>query len=185
MKWKFLKYVACAAVTLGLASIVRAGPITGSIEMNGSYSLNGVLTATAFTSFSGWTVDGGLLGPTGTFAGTAGDAVTMTPFTFKSFTGPLDPLWTFVAGGVTYSFDLTSVTGVAVLGAVVLSGNGWLTDGVAGDTTAGTWSFTGGLGKGGTLTIASAPASVPDGGATVVLLGVALSGLGFIRKKLA
>ncbi|MGA2662230.1 MAG: VPDSG-CTERM sorting domain-containing protein [Verrucomicrobiota bacterium] len=194
MKWKTLKYVAGSAVMLGLALTVRAGPITGGISLSGSYTLNGSdLTATTFTGFSGVTVATGLLdSPTGSFAGTGGDAVTMNGFQFKPFAAS-NPLWSFTAGGVTYDFLLNSLTSaIQTKSLVEVSGNGTLQ--ITGHTdTSGTWTFLG-TAAGGFFSFTSSnpaggspgdSAGVPDGGATAILLGGALCGLGLVRRKLA
>jgi hypothetical protein len=197
MKNNIIKYMAGAAMALGLAATVQAAPmgtITGGISMSGTYTVTGgnLGAATSFATFSLATIAGA---PTGSYAGLAGDLVALTPFTFGSGTGPrpisVTPLWLTTPGSASYSFDLTSLSVNTHTGSVLdMSGAGTLhipTDinGNSWTDTPGDWVFTANS-LGGTFSFsASNGALMPDGGMTVMLLGAALSGLALIRRKLA
>jgi len=95
----------------GFALSAEAIPtaISGNLSFSGTTTIDSTsfVTATKFLSFQDVVV-GAPSSLSGDYAGTSGAAVTMTPFTWSPPTAstPLDPLWTFVSGGVTYSFDL-------------------------------------------------------------------------------
>jgi VPDSG-CTERM motif len=196
MKTKLSLMTAAVALLVGMSQTLQAVPITGSIDMGGTATLNSVSlgSASAATSLSGVTV-GGI--PSGSFAGTGGTAVTWNPFSWPSGVA-VNPLWTFTssASGTSrvYSFILNSVSVVSQSASFLnLQGNGILGitgTGPAYDNTAGFWSFTISNAGGGdhanfAFTFANnQTAAVPDGGMTVVLLGAALSGLCLFRKKM-
>lgn len=141
-----------------------------------------------------------------------GDYSTVTPFvttaTFNNFSfnnddangvappatlvAPVIPLWTFMFGGDTYSFDLHALT----LGAVTIDGAGNTAMGFTGTGIAyingvgssATWALQG-SGRNFSFTFNGATSStsasgVPDGGATVALLGMGLVGIAALRRKL-
>lgn len=163
-----------------ISASVMAGSITGSIGLNGSYTVDtgNVDTATAFTSFTN--VEVGTA--TGDFAGLSGTAVVQNTFGFNPSTTPLT-LWSFSVGATTYSFDLASLS-IASQGDGFLNLKGTGTLFLTGETpTTASWKLT--------ATQAGAAfefgdvqtAQVPDGGATAMLLGVGLLGLGALRRK--
>jgi hypothetical protein len=185
MKNNIIKYMACAAIALGLAATVQATPIVGSIGFDGTYTQLGDLTTATqvkITSFN--------------FAG-LGDLQVATlnsllsTYYINTVFGPLSPsgqvMWDFLGvNGKTYTFtvtsesqNLTSPSGVHMLGL------GTISDGIAADDTTGTWEL--GFGANGqSFKFESTTAAlVPDGGLTVMLLGAALSGLALLRRKLA
>jgi hypothetical protein len=185
MKNKWIILAAAVAVTA--LTTAQAVPITGAIDMSGTATVNSLslAAATAATSLTGVAVTGG---PTGAFAGTFGSVVAWNGFTWPG--GSASPLWTFTASGVTYTFALAtdsvanqSNTFLNLLGSGTLTATGY-------DPTPGLWSFTisnpsGAPGANFQFSFAnSQTAVVPDGGATVMLLGAALSALGLFRKKL-
>jgi len=168
-------------------------PITGNISFSGTSTINGTsfVTATKFTSFQDVTV-GAPSALSGSYVGTSGAAVTMTPFTWSppSASTPLNPLWTFVSGGDTYSLDLSvlnvdyvSPTGLLLsgIGTVIITGSGlnYL-------NTTGTWNLSAQTLGISTFTFSSTttvPAAVPDGGTTAAMLGGSLLGLALINRK--
>lgn len=172
---------------------VHAIPITGSVDMSGTATLDSTYlgSATQVTSFSGVTVGGS---PTGAFTGTFGDSVSWNAFGWNPG-APVPSLWSFsdAGTGYTYTFDLAGVTIKAqdnyflnLLGAGTLSitGNGSLYT-----PTAGVWSFTISNPLGGShatygFTFANSQTTVPDGGSAVALLGIALVGLEALRRRL-
>jgi hypothetical protein len=168
-------------------------PISGSISFSGTTTIDttSFVTATMFKSFQSITV-GAPAALSGDYTGTSGAAVTMTPFIWVPPTAstPLNPLWTFVSGGNTYSFDLSvlhedyaSPTGLLLsgLGTAHITGPG-----LSKLDTTGNWDLSAQTLNLATFTFSSTttiPSSIPDGGSTVVLLGGSLIGLGFIGRK--
>jgi hypothetical protein len=176
-------------LALGMVIAAQAIPITGTIDMGGTATLNSTSlgSATAATAFSAVTV-GGL--PTGTFAGTFGASVTWSGFSWPSNV-LVSPLWTFTFGGNTYSFDLAHVSVFSQSNFFLnLTGSGTLH--VTGfDDTPGLWSFTisnpTGLPHDNfqfTFANSQTATGVPDGGMTVALLGIAFVVLEGLRRKL-
>jgi len=109
---------------------------------------------------------------------------------------PVSPLWSVTLSGTTFDFDLTGLTTAtytpAVMGAppgLSLTGFGIAQESGFSDTpatytlagiynpVAAVWNFD--LSD---QTSASQPDPVPDGGATLALLGTALAGVEFIRR---
>jgi hypothetical protein len=177
-------------LALGMAIAAQAIPITGTIDMSGTATLNNTSlgSATAVTAFTGVTVGGA---PTGTFAGTFGAAVTWSGFSWPSNV-LVAPLWTFVFGANTYSFDLANVTVSSQDNSFLnLMGSGTLH--VTGfDDTPGLWSFTISNPTGDphanfmfTFANSQTATGVPDGGMTVALLGIAFVGLEGLRRMLS
>jgi VPDSG-CTERM motif len=190
--------VAVAVGMLGHASTVQAVPITGSINFIGGATLNGsgsagLSDATAFTGFSSL----GVLTATGTYSAILVNGVSSVSFQTFSFAGgvlspsPLQYLWSVTDGlGNTYTFEATDAMIVSQYlnpdGTSFLNITG---DGYAflngGDQTAGTWSITdtGSSKTQATFTFGSAT-TVPDGGTTAMLLGIGLSAVVLLRKRL-
>ena len=168
-------------------------PISGSISFSGTTMIDSTsfVSATRFVSFQNVTV-GAPSALSGDYTGTSGAAVTMTPFIWVPPTAstPLNPLWTFVSGGNTYSFDLSvlhqdyaSPTGLLLsgIGTAHITGPG-----LSKLDTTGSWDLSAQTLNLATFTFSSTttiPSSVPDGGSTVVLLGGSLIGLGLIGRK--
>ena len=183
-----------AITGLALNSQAIPVPITGSISFAGTTTIDGLnfISATKFLSFQNVTV-GAPSALSGSYVGTSGAAVTVTPFTWSPPTAstPINPLWSFVVGGLTYSFDLSVMhQDYASLTGLLLSGSG--TAHITGtgsnslDTT-GNWDFSAQTLGLSTFTFSSSttiPATaVPDGGTTVTLLGASLLGLVLIGRK--
>src|ERR1700683_4789755 len=125
-------------LSAALISTAKALPsISGDINFDGIATTNtgNLATATSFTSISGVSV---VPVEDGTYTGTTGAPATFTPFSFSA--ASVTPLWTFTWGGITYTFNATSVTVVTqIKGFLNLQGSGWATaTGYA--NTAGTWS---------------------------------------------
>ena len=121
-----------------------------------------------------------------------GQAVTFTtPITFVPSNGntPIDPLWTFTIGANTYSFNLASVAKAPDSTASFLDLTGSGTANITGFApTPGTWTLTVSNSKEKSASAKfgfQSTTSVPEGGAALMLLGGALSGLGLLRRKLA
>ena len=190
-----LKTASIILAVAGFASNSPAIPITGAISFSGTATADGssFLTATKFISFQDVDV-GAASSLSGSYTGTSGAAVTVTPFTWNPPTAstPINPLWTFVSGGNTYSFNLSalhldfaSTTGLLLsgLGTAHISGPG-----LDFQDTSGYWEFsTQTLGLS-TFTFSSTTTTsnnVPDGGSTALMLGGSLLGLGAVGRKLA
>jgi hypothetical protein len=194
-KARWITMTVAMAGLMGAGFELQATPIAGSISFDGgSVLLNNTLaSATAIDSFGGATiVSGGANLPTGSYAGLAGTAVTMTSegFTFSPSLSPspIDSLWSFTVAGITYDFDLLTATGVFENGSLDLSGTGTLQ--ITGDpNTAGTWTLDiNGGGDGDNFNFdanSEVISSVPDGGSTAIMLGAGLSGFALLRRKKA
>lgn len=169
--------------------------IDGTISFAGTVTIDtsSLATATKFTSFQ-QVVVGAPSSLFGDYAGTSGATVTVTPFTWNppGASVPLNPLWTFMSGGDTYSFNLSSLhVDFASAGALDLSGSGtaFITGpGTDKLPTTGQWSLTAQTFGVSTFTFSStttAGAPVRDGGTTAVLLGSCCLGFAFFRRRLA
>ena len=177
-----------------LSAQANSIPIVGNISLSGTVTMNGPSfdTATAFTGFEDVTV-GGPSALSGDYVGTSGSAVTLTPFTWSPPTAstPINPLWSFVYDGDTYSFDLTvlhedyaSPTGLLLSG----QGTAYITGpGTDYLPTSGTWDFSSQSQGQTSFTYSSTTivhaASVPDSGSTVAMMGASLIGLIVMGRK--
>lgn len=151
------------------------------------------MTATRFLLFQDVFV-GAESALSGDYVGTSGATVTMMPFIWDPPTAstPLNPLWTFVSGGNTYSFDLSvlhkdfaSPTGLLLsgLGTAHITGPG-----LEKLDTTGHWDFSAQTLGRATFTFSATitgPTHVPDGGTTVAILGWVVLGLGWMSRKQA
>jgi len=160
-----------------IAGRVNAVPITGEVHFVGSFSPTGGTGLGDATGLS--------FGPSYVFT-SSGSFSSLAAFSSALFNSvsfaPLSPspvtLWT--AGD--FSFALENVTiDLQSATQLNLSGTGILTGPAGYDPTPGIWNFQGGGGAGFTFR-ADNHASVPDGGSAVLLLGVALAGVGACRR---
>jgi hypothetical protein len=194
-------------MTLTAASLLLAGfpsnlmAIPTSIEGNISFSgsamtdTSNLTTSTRFTGFEDVTV-GSPSTTSGDYLGTSGSAVAMTPFTWDPVGAsiPINPLWTFVSGGNTYSFNLNTMNLDFVSPtALILSGFGTASitgPGLEKLDTVGLGNFSGQTLDESSFTFSSSnvvPASsrVPDNGTTVAMLGLSLLGVGLVKRRIA
>lgn len=174
---KMFMLALCGLSLLALSSTAQAAPITGEVHFAGLWTPtggSGTATATGLDfSSGGFQI---VLAGTGDFAGAlAGTGAAFQNFTFAPFGGPVVPLWAFVSGPVTYSFDLTSVavafqsaTQLNLTGSGVLHATGF-------DDTPADWDFTGNVG-GVVFSFSADNVAVPEP-ATVGLLALGLAGL--------
>jgi hypothetical protein len=180
MKKTLLAVLAIGALSSALFSQqAQATPINGIINFAGAVHLNGPFgTATAVTAWLNAHVEAG---STGDFAGIPVNtpATFTAPWQFSPST-PVPALWS-VAG---FTFDLLTSTvlvhngtTLSIEGTGIVSGNGF-------DPTAMTWAFTSQNKGGSTFSFSATGATVPDGGSAVALLGLALTGLEVVRRKL-
>jgi VPDSG-CTERM motif len=187
---------AIAIASLGLSGMVAQAietSISGTVSFSGTATTDSanLATATQFTSFQDVFV-GAPSALLGDYAGTSGAAVTMKPFTFNpaGASTPVTPLWTFVSGGKTYSFDLSVVhEDFASPTGILLSGMG--TAHITGELdTTGQWDFSGQTLGVDTFTFSSTTqvptptTSVPDGGSTALLLGASFCGIALLQRKM-
>lgn len=169
-------------ITAMLSQEASAIPIIGEISFAGSYTINNpdLSVATAFTGFTGVTVSAA---PTGDYSGLAGTGVTQNAFSFDPFPGGgVVPLWSLVAQPGT-TFDLLALN-IAFESptSLLLTGTG-IAHKTGRDNTPGTWVLSANT-LGTTFSFSSTNSSVPDGGTTVALLGMALVGVEGLRRKL-
>jgi VPDSG-CTERM motif len=168
----------------------QAVQIQGNIDFAGAvqFDTNSLATATRVVTWFDSNGNPGFssvqVGATGDFAGVAaGTQATMAqPWIFNPSTAT-PGLWS--VGG--FTFDLLSSTVVTqnanfllITGTGIVSGNGF-------DPTSMEWSFTTQSAGGKTRTVFSFSANgvaVPDGGSAVALLGLALTGIEVLRRRL-
>jgi hypothetical protein len=185
-----LKVAAAVVVAAALTQSVKANLASGSIGFAGTvtYDSSSAATATAVTSW----INPVVFADTGAFSSiTPGTHATFTTMTWNFLTTPpgITSFWT--VGGFTFQLISSSVFShggtPGVNGFVVVDGTGTVT-GNGYDATTLSWSFTSQDPVAGSnpaqWTFSASANSVPDGGATVMLLGLALSGAALLKKKL-
>jgi hypothetical protein len=184
-----LSAVAAGAVALSVGSqSALASTINGSVSFSGSVTpftgSNGSGTQTSSYLTAGSVVFGltteSASGGNGSFIGVLpGTPVTMISDLNVNPPGLPSPLnqnlwsvdgFTFVLTGLTES-DLSANT-------MQLNGTGTMGDGVAADSNTGTWVATFTSGSGTFSWNSSSTANVPEGGTSVLLLGLGLTALG-------
>ena len=165
----------------------QADTITGTIQFSGGAQLDNsnLGLATEFVSIFGpggpGSNPGVLAGTeTGNYAGIAnGTSVAFTPFNFATPpAGGIIPLWTLTVGGITYSFDATSVQLVYQDSSFLNIGGQGIAHITGMQDTVGTWSITdtGGNGAmplftfGAATQVGSSTVPVPDEPSTLALL---------------
>jgi hypothetical protein len=193
-----INHLAGVAVVVLAATQVHAVPITGNIGFTGQLTVNSSSpgTATQITSWINPQVNGdsGVFG-SGVFAIATGTPVVMTSSSWNLNTStPIPNFWS--VGGFTFEL-LSSVifaqggssgqnSFVAVDGTGLVTGNGYTptvmsfnlstSDPFAGSGPT-TWTFQ--------ASGASTLPSVADGSSTAMLLGLALTGVAWIKRKTA
>jgi hypothetical protein len=190
MKKTILAVLAMGALSCALFSQqAQATTISGMIQFGGVTKFDHPLaTATevvqwrdATNSHPGFST---VTGPnTGDFVGILPGtlAAMATPWVFGvTVGGPQPGLWS--VGG--FTFDLMSstvvfrdATHIVIDGNGTVSGNGFT-------PTQMTWSFTSQGGRGVIFSFSANGTAVPDGGSAVALLGIALTGIEVLRRKL-
>ena len=189
MKKTWLK-IGGVIIAMAVTATVQAVPvsITGTISMSGSASFDTSSVNTA-TKVSVWGNPNAVT--VGTDSGAFGSILTgtvvnMTPNWVFNPSTPLTPLWS--VGG--FTFSIISDT-IVQQGGVFLTISGIGTIVPANATkylpTTYAWSFSSQdpiVGQPATGTFSAAVLGVPDGGTTVMLLGIALSGVALLKRKL-
>jgi hypothetical protein len=185
------KIAGAAAVALTLAQSIQATPITGAIGFSGNVTWNAGANAATATQVTAWN-NTQVISDSGSFS----SIIPIVGATFTGMTWNLNDsasianFWA-VPG---YTFMLTSSVIVAqggnpgTTGFVVVQGVGIVSDGNSADDTTMNWSFTAQDPKTHSSPdywtfSASTTALVPDGGSTVMLLGMALSGAALLKRK--
>ena len=188
--FNFLRaFVAAGLLSAGLLAGLntQADTITGTIQFTGGAQLDNadLGLATSFVSIYGSTGPGSnpaVIGgaETGNYTGIpSGTTAAFTPFNFATPpAGGVIPLWTLTVGGVTYSFDATSIQ-IVHQDSFFLNIGGEGIAHISGMTdTIGTWSITdtGGDGAlplftfGAATQVGSPTTPVPDESSTLALL---------------
>ena len=197
MKKTILAVLAMGALSCALFSQqAQATQVQGVINFNGvaQFNTHSPLTATAVDQWFTGVVGGigqnpgfvNVSGPnTGDFVGLEGSMAAMAhPWTFGvTVGGPQPALWS--VGGFTFDLlsstvDFRSARGIIINGTGTVSGNGF-------DPTPMEWSFSSQNAGGHThlaFSFSANAQSTPDGGAAVALLGIALTGVEVLRRKL-
>jgi len=136
---KKLAIATLVATALAIAPRAEAATITGAISFAGAANPTGTSGTLNWATATG--INFGLDQmvasmplPSGSYAGTEGTKVVFNDFTFSPFpAGGVNPLWSFVFGGNTFAFSLTSLTSVSQSGngpngsTLILVGSGILT----------------------------------------------------------
>ena len=178
---KLLKLTLAVLAAALVASEAQAVMVDGAITFAGGakFDTTSLATATKVTLFKNVLV----MSEDGDFTGIVNDldAVTMAaPYIFTPST-PTPALWS--VDGFTFDLDasvvvLQNANFLLISGTGTIMGNGF-------DPTPGTWSFTTQSPKSnGVFSFSSSDGFVaPEGGSTVALLGLGLSGVWMIRRK--
>jgi len=186
-----IKFAGAAVLAMALTQSLQAVPITGAIGFTGGVTINSSSMGSA-TAVTSWISPSVTLDSGGFAAIAPGTAAVFTSSVWNFVTSiPINNFWS--AGGFTFELLSSSITAqggslgsgfVVVNGTGTVSGNGY-------SPTVMSWSFTSQDPKSGTnpdswtFSASANSTAVPDGGATVMLLGLALSGAALLRKKLA
>lgn len=171
---KLTSKIAAAFAAIALAATTaHAAKIVGVISFDGQATING--SNTGVSNFTGVTTG---IPITGSFTSVAANTpVTIAaPWSFNS--GPIANFWT--VGGFTFNLSSSSIIfqsgqNVLVGGTGMITGNGF-------EATPGTWSYSSQSGAGANVRFSASSATVPDGGATLALLGVSFLGLGGVSR---
>jgi VPDSG-CTERM motif len=173
-----LAVLAAALVTSGAQAVMVDGAITfagGAI-----FDTDSLATATRVNTFLDVTVQS-RDGDFAAFVAVGDDTTMAVPYIFTPST-PTPGLWS--VGGFTFDLD-GSVVELQNADFLVISGTGTIT-GNGFDPTSGMWRFsTQEPDAGGVFSFSSSGEfnGVPDGGSTVALLGLGLTGVWLIRRK--
>lgn len=123
------------------SSSVSAIPISGGVAISAATELNG---PTLGTSTGAYATTGIVMLANGAFAGTKYSLVSYSAFDWAPSSAPVANLWTFTKAGLTYSFDLTSLTytndgrflDISGVGVLSITGVGSVYD-----PTEGSWTY--------------------------------------------
>lgn len=190
---RFLKFAAVVTAVCALAQSLLANTIDGAIGFSGRVAFDTTSAGDA-TAVVGW-YDTTVNGATGSFASIANNAAaafTTSTWYFNDST-TINNFW--VVGG--FTFDLLSSTiisqyyGAHSQGFLNVSGSGKVSNDGGATWTDITWYFSSRDPSSNSdpgewnFSVSQISQSVPDGGTTVILLGLGLSAVALLRKKLA
>jgi hypothetical protein len=186
MKKLLLTLCAIGATCGLLASNANAVPIQGSITFSGGVQLNGTSAGNS-TQVISWLTENG---QAPRVSSTSGSFESVAINTFATFTNgynfnTVGPFLLWQVGGFTFTLAQSNIVFqgpgfVSVQGFGVLSGNGF-------DPTQGIWRFTSqdpSAGAPPTFSFSASTAALPEGGATLAMLGLGLAGIEGLRRKL-
>jgi hypothetical protein len=191
---KTIQLAGAAAVALVVTQSLQSAQLVGAIGFGGNVTWDTESAATA-TEVTGW-LDTQVISDTGTFASFI---TPIAPVLFSSTTWHLNDPSTAIAnfwqaGGFTFTLDSSAIVTQGgtpgVNGYVVVDGTGMVSGNGFSATTIN-WVFNSQDPKSGTnpdqwtFSASSIGAAVPDGASTILLLGLALSGLALLKRKLA
>ena len=183
---KTIKTLGLALAAAGMMTITaQAVPIVGSIGFTGTYTQNGGTIGDLSTATSMTINTVGVDIATDDLTGAGAPLSFASPIGVNGNLPLIGQLWSVTVGTDTFTFAVTSQSQTFTSAIQVnLAGTGVMSDGTGPkDDTTGTWQL--GFGRtGAAFTWQSTSATnVPDGGATLILLGSAIVGLfGFARK---
>ena len=191
---KKIKYAAVFAVAFVLIQTIQAVPVTGAIGFTGAVTYNTSSAGTA-SQVTSWVAPTMVNLSSGAFAGLNGSIATFSGSVWNFNTIlPINNFW--AVGGFSFQLLSSSITAQGgtpgINGFVVVNGTGIVTGPANSnyDPTTLSWSFTSqdpfiqGTANRWTFSASANSVAVPDGGATVMLLGLALSGVALLKKKL-
>jgi hypothetical protein len=185
---KMTKFVGMMAVAFALTQTLQASLITGNIGFTGGVTFDTTSAGTA-TEVTSWinpivTLDSGAFST----VASGSSVIFAKPWTFSS--GVVSNFWS--VGGFTFELLSSSIppgsqSGNYPNGTVTVTGTGYVS-GNGYTPTLMSWSFTAqdpaAQAQPEAWTFSASGASLPDGGSTVMLLGIALSGAALLRRKL-
>jgi len=181
MKKIILAILATAFVT------AQAYAFSGTVGFSGTMSQSTKKGVTTNHFNAGWVTQPGNTGDYAVVPG--GVSTTVNDFSFTgnntltpTLTAPVIPQWTFTYLGTTYSFDLTVLTSAFSSGGSI-SESGTGTAHIDGQSAFATWSLDG-TGRNFNFSASIHTTAIPDGGSAVALLGLALTGVEVLRRKL-
>jgi hypothetical protein len=190
MKTKLLLAIGVLAIAMAATTAVQADEISFEGTATASVSADG--TTTTFSPDSPWEVISG----SGSYSDTVGQEADFYPIAYTGsgtsamLTDEVD-LWSFTLSDVAYSFELTALTDAVITGGTVaMSGTGTALIGtesmdatfsLEGDGSDDTFDIDFSTTQTGT---GSGGGTVPDGGMTVAMLGLALGVCGMFARKL-
>jgi hypothetical protein len=173
-------------VALFIVTALNAGAtlITGALSFSGTSTTNvqDLSQAAQFTPFTNVVVSG--TGGTGSYAPVlAGQSVTLNTFTFRPAFVTNNPLWTFLFGGKTYSFDATGATiNFSNANSILFEGTG-IAHITGFEDTPGTWVYSANnAGETASFSASTSAVPVPEP-ATMLLFGMGLIGIGSVVRK--
>lgn len=178
------RIIGAATVVLALTQSIQAVPMTGSLNFTGQAVLNSssVNNATAETSWVGPFVTGT---STGSFSGVPlNSTVSMAIYTwnFNTLSASVSGFWS--VDGFSFQLQSSHITSQSG-GSLSVTALGMVTGGGF-DPTLMQWNFSAKDAGSSPPTFSwSATTNVPDGAATVVLLGIALFGVALLKRKLS